>query len=256
LVGLDQPGDRAVGAGEVALERVAAAGGGVLGPQRLEPAVELRAHERGVLEQPADLVPHERFELIGADRAAVADAPADVAPVVLADVAVVDDLLLGGAGRGAVAGVAALAADDQSLQRAGRPGVALGELGVARKALLRERERLVGDQRRDRDEQPLLDRLVDADLAAAVALAACADGVRRAAVAVLDLRLAVGRLAAVAGLRSIPQTVERSHTALPLRVGIPCSVSQRASSAIEQPSSVQRRKISRTTSASESTTSQ
>ena len=94
LVGLDQAGDRAVGAGEVALERFAASGGGVLGPQRLEAAVDLGAHERGVFEQPADLVPDEPVELVGADRAAVADAAADVAVVVRADAAVVVDPLV------------------------------------------------------------------------------------------------------------------------------------------------------------------
>jgi hypothetical protein len=48
LVGLDQAGDRGVGAGEVALERLAALGRGVLGAQRLQPAVDLAAHERGI----------------------------------------------------------------------------------------------------------------------------------------------------------------------------------------------------------------
>jgi hypothetical protein len=67
LVGLDQPGDRAFGAGDVTLERFAASAGGVLGPQRLEAAVDLRAHERGVFQHAADLVPDESVELIGAD---------------------------------------------------------------------------------------------------------------------------------------------------------------------------------------------
>ena len=48
LVGLDQPLDRGAGAGEVALERFAAAGGGVLGPRRGEAAVDLGADELGV----------------------------------------------------------------------------------------------------------------------------------------------------------------------------------------------------------------
>ena len=68
LVGLDQSLDRGGGAGEVALERFAAAGGGVLAPQRLEAPVDLGADERGVLEQLADLAPDERVELVGADR--------------------------------------------------------------------------------------------------------------------------------------------------------------------------------------------
>jgi hypothetical protein len=47
----------------------------VLGPQRLESAVDLRTHERGVFQQPTDLLPDESVELIGADRAAVATRP-------------------------------------------------------------------------------------------------------------------------------------------------------------------------------------
>jgi hypothetical protein len=176
LVGLDQPLDRAGGAGEVALERLAAASGWVLGAQCVEAAVDLRPDERGVLEQPPDLAPDERLQLVGTDRAALAHAPADVPPVVLADAAVVDDLALGRARGGAVAGVAALAADDQSLQRARLARVALGEARVASKALLREGELLLADERRDRDEHPPIDRLVHAHLAAAVALAAGAGG--------------------------------------------------------------------------------
>ncbi len=113
LVGLDQAGDRAVGAVKVAFERLAAPGGGVLGAQRGESAVDLGAHELGVLEQPSDLGPHERVELVGADGAAVADAPAGVPPAVLADAAVVGDPLVARA----VAGVAALATDQHALQQ-------------------------------------------------------------------------------------------------------------------------------------------
>ena len=136
LVGLDQPLDRAGGAGEVALERFAAPSGGVLGPQRGQPTVDLRLDERGVLEQLSDLVPDESVELVGADRAAVADAPADVAVVVRADAPVVVDPLVRRAGRGSVAGVAALAADEDALQQRRLLGVALGEVRVARKPLL------------------------------------------------------------------------------------------------------------------------
>ena len=98
LVGLDQPLDRGAGAGDVAFERFAATGGGVLGAHRLESAVDLGAHELGVFEQPADLCPDERVELIGADRAAVCSAAAGVALAVLADAAVVADPLVAGAG--------------------------------------------------------------------------------------------------------------------------------------------------------------
>jgi hypothetical protein len=74
-VGLDQPGDRAVGAGEVMLERVTTAAGGVLGAQRVKAAVDLSADELGVLQQPSDLGPDEPVELVGPDRPALADAP-------------------------------------------------------------------------------------------------------------------------------------------------------------------------------------
>ena len=116
LVGLDQPLDRGAGAGEISLERFTAAGGGVLGPRRGEAAVDLGADELGGLEQPADLGPDERVELIGADRAAGASLAVGVPPAVLADAAVVADPLVRGSGAGAVAGVAALAADEHALQ--------------------------------------------------------------------------------------------------------------------------------------------
>src|SRR5918999_4951064 len=218
LVGLDQPVDGGLGAGDVALERLAAAGGGVLRARRLEPAVDLLARERRLLEQAADLLPDERFELVGADRAASAHAPADVPPVVLADAAVVDDPSLAGAGRGAVAGVAALAADDQALQRTGPPGVALGEARVVDQPGLREFEGLIGDERRDGDQRPRLGRLVLPRLATAVALAAPAGGARRLAVPLRHLRAAERGLPAVGGVaqhpphrRAVPHRLARAR---------------------------------------------
>jgi hypothetical protein len=77
LVCLDQPVDRAGGAGEVPLECLTAACGWVLGPHDLEAAVDLGSDERWVLEHLSDLRPDELVELISADRAALADAPAD-----------------------------------------------------------------------------------------------------------------------------------------------------------------------------------
>jgi hypothetical protein len=80
LVGLDQAYDGRVGAVEVALERLAAASGGVLGAQRGESAVDLLLDELRMLEQPSDLAPDERVDLVGADGAACADLAADVPP--------------------------------------------------------------------------------------------------------------------------------------------------------------------------------
>jgi len=165
-----------------------------------ESAVDLDADEFGVLEQSSDFCPDERVELVGADGAACAELAADVPPAVLADAAVVGDPLVGGAGRGAVAGVAALAADEHALQQRQLLGVALGEVRVLDQPRLRKRERLVGDERRDRDERPLLGRLVLACEPAAVALAALAGGARRAAVTLGGLRLAERGLAAVGGV--------------------------------------------------------
>ncbi len=91
LVGLDQPLDRGAGAGEVALDRVATVGGGVLGPRGTEAAADLRANELGLLEQSADLRPDERFDLISTDGVAVAAFAVGVAPAVLAEAAVVAD---------------------------------------------------------------------------------------------------------------------------------------------------------------------
>ena len=82
LVGLDQTLDHRGGAGEVALERFSATGGGVLGPHRDEAAVDLGAHRFGVFEQPADLCPDERVELVGTDRAAGAPLAVRVSPPV------------------------------------------------------------------------------------------------------------------------------------------------------------------------------
>ena len=130
LVGLDQPLDRGAGAGEVALERFAATGGGVLGPHRGEAAVDLGADEFGVLEQSSDFGPDERVEFISADWAAGAPLAVGVPPAVLADAAVVADPLVACACAGAVAGVAALAADQHALQQRQLLGVALGEVRV------------------------------------------------------------------------------------------------------------------------------
>jgi hypothetical protein len=86
------------------------------------------------------------------------------------------------------------------------------------RALLRERELLLADQRRDRDERPPLDRLVHTHLSAAAALATAAGRARRLAVPVGDLRLAVSGPAAVGRVthhpphgRAIPDPLARAR---------------------------------------------
>ena len=211
LVGLDQPLNRLVGADEIALERFAATSGGVLGPCCGEAAVDLILDEFGVLEQPADLGPDERVDLVGADGAAAAPLAVGMPPAVLADAAVVGDPLVARAGAGPVAGVAALAAHEHALQQRQLFGVALGEVRVVDQAGLRERERLLGDERRDRDQRPLLGRLVGAGEPAAVPLATLAGGARRAAVPLGGLGLPERGQPAVGGVaqhrpdrRSVP----------------------------------------------------
>ena len=194
----------ALGAGDVAFERFAASAGGVLGAECLEAAVDLGSDEFGVLEQSSDLVPDQSVELVGADRAAVADPPADVAVVVRADAAVVVDPLVGRAGCAAVAAVAALAADEDALQQRRLLGVALREVRVVRQAGLRELERLLADDRRDRDQRPVLRRLVLSRRAAAVPLAARAGGARRLAVPLQRLGLPERRLPVVGGVAQHP----------------------------------------------------
>jgi len=161
----------------------------VLGAQRGEPPVDLAAHERGIFEQAADLLPDERVELVGADRATGADAPADVPPAVLADAAVVGDPLVGRARAGAVAGVAARATDEHALQQRQLLGVAPREPLVVLQPRLRELEDLVSDECRDGDQRPRLGRLVVARGTAAAALTARARGACRPAVALGGLGL-------------------------------------------------------------------
>jgi hypothetical protein len=96
MVCLDQASDRALRAGEVALELLAAAGrrgGGAAGcsVRSLDAAVNIAADELRVLEQLPDYPPDE---LVGADRAACADAPAEVPPAVPADAEVEEIRLL------------------------------------------------------------------------------------------------------------------------------------------------------------------
>ena len=74
MVAVEQPSQGGLGAGEVALERVAASAGGVLGAQRLEPPVDLRLDQCRVVEQLQHARPDELVDLGEADGAVLADA--------------------------------------------------------------------------------------------------------------------------------------------------------------------------------------
>ena len=204
LVGLDQARGAGAHARELAFESLAAAGGGVLAADGFESALDLGSHELGLFEQVPDLCPDEVVELVCADRARLTDAAADVAVVVGADAAVVVDPAAAGARRGAVAGIAALAADEDPLQQRRLLGVARGEAFVLLQPRLRELEGLLADERRHRHERPVLGRLVASCLSPAVALAAGARRARRLGTLAAGLCLAERGLPAVGGVAQHP----------------------------------------------------
>ena len=75
LVAVEQPAQRGLGAGEVALERVPTPGGRVRRTHRLKAAVDLGLDQCRVLEQPEYSGPDELVDLCEADRSVLADAP-------------------------------------------------------------------------------------------------------------------------------------------------------------------------------------
>jgi hypothetical protein len=204
LIGLDQAPGAGAHACKLVFESLAAAGGGVFAADSFEAALDFGSDELGLLEQAPDLRPDELVEFVRADRTRLADAPADVAVVVGADAAVVVDPAAAGARRGAVAGIAALAADEDSLQQRRLLGVARGEALVLLQPRLRELERLPADERRHRHERPALRRLITPRLTAAVALAAGARPPRRLGTLAARLRLAERGLAAVGRVAQHP----------------------------------------------------
>ena len=89
LVAVDQPSQRVLRARQVALQSVAAAGGGVLGAERLEPQVDLGLDQLGILEQREYLGPHRLVDLVDANGASGADPALGAAEAVGARAAVV-----------------------------------------------------------------------------------------------------------------------------------------------------------------------
>ena len=99
---LDHAGDRGRGLGQGEFQPFALPGGRIGGAGLLQAFADLGADQRGVGEQVRDVVPDDGVEVVGADWLVAADPPALVAVVVTAQAPVVVDLLIGGAGRGAV----------------------------------------------------------------------------------------------------------------------------------------------------------
>jgi len=73
LVAIDQSAQRVLCAGQVALEPVAAAGGGVLAAERLELPVDLGVDQLRILEQREHLGPDRLIDLVDANGASGAD---------------------------------------------------------------------------------------------------------------------------------------------------------------------------------------
>jgi len=117
LVAADEPLDRLVGLCQPGGKTLALCGGRVGGAVLLEPFGDLGPDQRRVGEQRGDVVPDDGVEVVGADGLVGADPAVLVAVVIRAEAAVVVDLLVRGAGGGAVVGVPAAAAGADALQQ-------------------------------------------------------------------------------------------------------------------------------------------
>src|SRR6266487_2466112 len=156
LEGLDHATDRGGGLGQGELQAGALAGGRIAGAGPFQPLVDLGPDQVWVGEQAGDVVPDDSVEQVGAYGLVGADPPARIPVVVRAQAPVVVELLVGGAGRGPVVAVAAAGAGGQALEQGGDLAVAGGEPLVVLQSLGGTLERLVADDRGDRDLDPLL----------------------------------------------------------------------------------------------------
>src|SRR6478672_64039 len=166
LVGADEPGDRRGGLGQSGIETLALGGGGVDGAGLLEPLVDLVSDQGRVGEQGGDVVPDDGVEVVGAHRLVGADPAVLVAVVIRAQAAVVVDLLVSGASRRAVVGVAAAAAGANTLQQRGIDAVSGGVALIVGQSPLDPLPGVLGDQRGHRYLQPILAVAVDDGVAA------------------------------------------------------------------------------------------
>ena len=156
LEGVDQPGDRCGGLGQAVIDACALGGGGISCAVLLEPAVDLGADQGRIGEQAGDVVPDNGVEVVGAHRLVRADPAVLVAVVVRARAAVVVDLLVRGARRGAVVGVSAATAGAHPLQQRGIAAVARRVALVVGQPSLHLRPGVLGDQCWHGDLQPVL----------------------------------------------------------------------------------------------------
>jgi hypothetical protein len=118
--------------------------------------IEFGPNERWVLDQVNNFLPHDLVEQVLTDRPAIAHRPAEMAPSVGAEAAVIMDFARGGAGRRPRQRIAAFAAGDQPLDETGLDGPAGREALVVSQTLRRHSEGLFADHRRDRYLNPLV----------------------------------------------------------------------------------------------------
>ncbi len=237
LVGADEPGDRRGGPGQSGIETLALCGGGVCGAVLFEPFVDLGADQGRVGKQGGDVVPDDGVEVVCADRLVGADPAVLVAVVVRAEAAVVVDLLVGGAGRGAVVGVAAAAADANALQQRGIAAVAGGVALIVGQPRLDPLPGVLGDQRRHRYLQPFVAVAVGDRVVTGRGAPGQAGGAVEPGGLIGAYRLAEAGPPGVGGVAQHAPDVERSQRGLPVRVATPSPLSQRASSPIATPPS-------------------
>src|SRR5437762_4378944 len=118
--------------------------------------IEFGPNERWVFDQVNNFLPHDLVEQVLTDRPTVAHRPAEMAPSVGAEAAVVMDFARGGAGRRPRQRIAAFAAGYQPLDDAGLDGPAGREALVVSQPLCRQGEGLCADNRRDRYFDPFV----------------------------------------------------------------------------------------------------
>src|SRR4029453_16951537 len=151
----DHAGAPAGGGGQRVLQLLALPRDGIGGAGALETLVDLGVDQRGVGQQPGDVVPDHGVEVVGTDGLVGADPAGLVAVVVAAQAPVVVDLLVGGAGGGAVVAVAAGRAGGHALQQRRHFAVAGGEALVVGQPVRDPGERLLRHDGRHRDLGPL-----------------------------------------------------------------------------------------------------
>ncbi len=199
--------------------------------------VQLGLHQGGIGQQGGHLAPDELIEVIGPHRLVLADASVLVAVVVRSETAVVVQLALLGARRRPVVRVTTALTRHETHEQRRFFGVARGEAAVVLEATRGQCEDLFAHDGGHGDRDPVFE---GARLSHGVARHALSLPTRRAVDA--GALLEAGRFqepspAGIGGLRSIPQTTERSQRSFPVRVTTPSALSQRVSSAIEHWSS-------------------